>query len=83
MRKLNPNETFRAIMMKDHFPKVINNKKSYLKRKYPNWNVRYGDIVHYAFKCKEKNPNFDDVKSLPIKLKLKKIRIPSKIEQVM
>ena len=82
MNKLSSREVYQAILKKHAIPKNKTSSMPFLKRKYPNWNVRYGEIVNFAYKLKEKNPNFDDVKSLPVKLKLKKIRIPAKIEAV-
>jgi|LauGreDrversion4_2_1035121.scaffolds.fasta_scaffold154004_2 hypothetical protein len=77
MKTLNLRQAFLTIMHKNKEPKPQPRPLSTLKKKYPNWSMRRGDIVHYVYKPKDKRPNFEDVKALPIRLKLKKIRIDS------
>jgi hypothetical protein len=83
MKKLNLKEAFQSILKKDKTPIPQPRPLPTLKKKYPNWSMRRGDIVHYVYKPSEKKPNFDNVKALPIKLKLKKIRIDAGLTRVM
>ncbi len=83
MKKLNLKEAFQTILKKDQPPRSLPKPLTSLQKKYPNWNLNKNEIVNFYYKPSEKKPNFDDIKSLPIKLKLTKIRVQSGLKEVM